>query len=73
MAGPIPPLRGPKLHPFNGDISDIEFIRVLNVGDTDSSGYVPHSRVFEVVLGNQRLALKVVSSLLCSNQSRFIP
>jgi hypothetical protein len=61
MDGPIPAVRGPKLHAFPQDINEIKFIRQLDTQHPSSPDHVAHSRVFETVIGKKRYALKVVS------------
>lgn len=55
MSDSIPKVTGPKLFPFDGDLEDAEFIKILN----PSEGI--HGRVFKIAIKDKRYALKVVS------------
>lgn len=60
---PLPDSKGPRLFAFSGKLEDIRFLGQLSPEKNDlAGGDVPHSRVFLISLGNQRYALKVVSS-----------
>ena len=62
--GPLPQCKGPKLKPFPRRKSKVYFIRLLSdsapAGSLKSGG---HSHVFEVSIGRETYALKVVSYL----------
>lgn len=73
---PLPQCMGPKLHPFNGRVADIKFVRLLssnveessNIEDS-SNGSRGQSHVFEVTIASQPYALKVVKSAFSSAAS----
>lgn len=60
--GPLPQCEGPKLNPNPHCKSKVDFIRLLSdsesTGSTESGG---HAHVFEVSIGGETYALKVVS------------
>ncbi|KAH6645473.1 kinetochore Sim4 complex subunit FTA2-domain-containing protein [Truncatella angustata] len=51
----VPNARGPKLFPFDGDVTNAQFIRILNADE----GNEGHSRVFQVLLNKKRYAVKI--------------
>ncbi|KAL8951220.1 MAG: hypothetical protein Q9222_002783 [Ikaeria aurantiellina] len=67
---PLPQCDGPKLHPFDDDTARLEFIRILSDTSIDADAYV-----FEVSIGGQPFALKVVRLNLSSAPSccKLIP
>ena len=52
----LPRCQGPKLHPFPDRKAVVTFLRLLS--EVDSKG---HAHVFEVSIGSEHYALKVVS------------
>lgn len=59
--GPLPQCEGPKLNPFPHRKSKVDFIRLLS--DTESTPSMEsggHAHVFEVSMGGETYALKVV-------------
>ena len=52
----LPRCQGPKLHPFHDRKAVVTFLRLLS--EVDSKG---HAHVFEVSIGSEYYALKVVS------------
>jgi hypothetical protein len=62
MSNSIPNIRGPKLFPFNGDLANAQFIKLLNIGDENASSGGAHSRVFQVRFEGTIYAVKIVRS-----------
>ncbi|KAI3325369.1 kinetochore Sim4 complex subunit FTA2-domain-containing protein [Xylariaceae sp. AK1471] len=59
MSKLIPNVRGPKLFPFDGDLADAQFIKLLNSGDENTSSEGLHGRVFQVLIKENTYAIKV--------------
>ncbi|KAI0189713.1 kinetochore Sim4 complex subunit Fta2, partial [Xylaria flabelliformis] len=61
MSGLLPPVNGPKLSPFRGDIENAEFLEVLSDESNQDTDHILHSRVFQVRIDGKLYSLKVFS------------
>ncbi|KAI1212632.1 kinetochore Sim4 complex subunit FTA2-domain-containing protein [Annulohypoxylon truncatum] len=66
-------IRGPKLFPFTEDFANAQFIRLLSSEDNDSSGETSHARVFQVIIGKKRYAVKIFNFVPLEDIRPFVP
>ncbi|KAI0148813.1 kinetochore Sim4 complex subunit FTA2-domain-containing protein [Xylariaceae sp. FL1272] len=71
----LPSVIGPRLGPFDGDVTSIQFQKLLNNPGSSSStdSEVPHGQVFKVSLVGQTFALKVFNFFSLDELRPWLP